>query len=192
MDSVGRLEPRRGSERGGKMIADLRDTIFVSVADRVYVADVRVTSAGVICGIERAAQKAMDLGCEVLHAAADGDEVGIEKPVLTIRGTAKAIAIAEDCVPGAIAKPSGISRAMRRAQVPCVTFTSMDDFRYHTHYLENGMLENIDTPHWGQMMMGGIPWRFERTPAHLRPGTLPGEKTEEIIQNLWASTDVKG
>jgi crotonobetainyl-CoA:carnitine CoA-transferase CaiB-like acyl-CoA transferase len=83
-------------------------------------------------------------------------------------------------------------RAMRRAQVPCVTFTSMDDFRYHTHYLENGMLENIDTPHWGQMMMGGIPWRFERTPAHLRPGTLPGEKTEEIIQNLWASTDVKG
>ena len=98
------------------MIADLRDTIFVSVADRFYVADVRVTSAGVICGIERAAQKAKDLGCEVLHAAADGDEVGIDKPVLTIRGTAKAIAIAEECVPGAIAKPSGISRAMRRAQ----------------------------------------------------------------------------
>ena len=98
------------------MIYDLRDTIFAAVAGCSFVADVRVTTPGVICGIERAAQKATDLGCEVLHAAADGDDVGIDAPILTIRGSAKAIAMAEDCVPGAIAKPSGISRAMRRAQ----------------------------------------------------------------------------
>jgi nicotinate-nucleotide pyrophosphorylase (carboxylating) len=98
------------------MTYDLRDTIFASIADRVFVADVRVTTAGVICGIERAAQKAKNLGCEVMHANADGDDVDTETPVLTIRGSAKAIAMAEDCVPGAIAKPSGISRAMRRAQ----------------------------------------------------------------------------
>ncbi|HVX99292.1 MAG TPA: hypothetical protein VHA55_05830 [Pseudorhodoplanes sp.] len=98
------------------MTDDLRDTIFASVAGRAYVADVRVTTAGVICGVERAAQKARALGCEILRSAADGDDVGIEAPILSIRGSAKAIAMAEDCVPGAIAKPSGISRAMRRAQ----------------------------------------------------------------------------
>ncbi len=99
-----------------KMPDDLRDTIFANVADRIYVADVRVTSAGVVCGVERAAQKAKDLGCEVLHAAADGDEADTQLQILTLRGSAKSIAMAEDCVPGAIAKPSGIARAMRQAQ----------------------------------------------------------------------------
>jgi nicotinate-nucleotide pyrophosphorylase (carboxylating) len=37
-------------------------------------------------------------------------------PFLTVRGSAKAVAMAEDCLPGAIGKPSGIARAMRRAQ----------------------------------------------------------------------------
>jgi nicotinate-nucleotide pyrophosphorylase (carboxylating) len=98
------------------MTYDLRDTIFASLGDRAFTADVRVTTPGVICGVERAAEKASDLGCTVLHAATDGDDVGIDAPVLTLRGSAKAITMAEDCVPGAIAKPSGIARAMRHAQ----------------------------------------------------------------------------
>jgi nicotinate-nucleotide pyrophosphorylase (carboxylating) len=98
------------------MTYDLRDTIFASLGDRAFTADVRVTTPGVICGVERAAQKARELGCAVLHAATDGDDVGIDAPILTLRGPAKAIAMAEDCVPGAIAKPSGIARAMRHAQ----------------------------------------------------------------------------
>lgn len=98
------------------MANDLRDIIFAPIADRSFIADVRVTSPGVICGVEKAAQKAKELGCEVMHASSDGDNVGIWDAILTIRGSAKAIAMAEDCVPGAIAKPSGISRAMRRAQ----------------------------------------------------------------------------
>ncbi|MFN3347636.1 hypothetical protein [Pseudorhodoplanes sp.] len=98
------------------MTYDLRDTIFAPVADRLYTADVRVTSPGVVCGVEMAGQKASDLGCEVLCCAADGDEADTETPILSMRGSAKAIAMAEDCVPGAIAKPSGIARAMRRAQ----------------------------------------------------------------------------
>ena len=98
------------------MTSDLRDTIFISVAHRQYTADVRVTSQGVICGVEHARRLAADLGCEVLHSAADGDEADVDTPILSLRGSAKAIAMAEDCVPGAIAKPSGISRASRRAQ----------------------------------------------------------------------------
>jgi nicotinate-nucleotide pyrophosphorylase (carboxylating) len=98
------------------MTYDLRDTIFAPVADRLYTADVRVTSPGVICGVEMAGQKASDLGCEVLFCAADGDEADAEMPILSMCGSAKSIAMAEDCVPGAVAKPSAIARAMRRAQ----------------------------------------------------------------------------
>jgi nicotinate-nucleotide pyrophosphorylase (carboxylating) len=98
------------------MTLDLRDTIFASVAERRYTADVKVTTAGVICGVEHASQLAKDLDCEILLCATDGDEANVETPVLSLRGSAKAITMAEDCVPGAIAKPSGIARAMRRAQ----------------------------------------------------------------------------
>lgn len=98
------------------MTEDLRDTIFISVNDRIFTADVRVVSGGVVSGVEHAAQKAIDLGCEVLQSLADGDEADAEKPILIMRGSAKAIAMAEDCVPGAIAKPSAIARATRLAQ----------------------------------------------------------------------------
>jgi nicotinate-nucleotide pyrophosphorylase (carboxylating) len=98
------------------MTDDLRDTIFLSVSDRRYTADIRVTTPGVICGVELARQKALDLGCEILACAGDGDDANTVRPILSVRGSAKQIAMAEDCVPGAIAKPSGIARAMRRAQ----------------------------------------------------------------------------
>jgi crotonobetainyl-CoA:carnitine CoA-transferase CaiB-like acyl-CoA transferase len=82
--------------------------------------------------------------------------------------------------------------ALRQAGVPCALFTSIDDFRYHTHYLQNGMVESFDTPHWGPLLMGGIPWRFERTPAQLWPGTPPGACTEEIVRDHWPPLGEKG
>ena len=78
---------------------------------------------------------------------------------------------------------------LRRAQVPCALFASMDEFRHHSHYLENGMIASIDTPHWGRMMMGGLPWHFSATPAQLRAGTLPGECTREIVDGNWPPQD---
>lgn len=98
------------------MTYDLRDDIFASLNGRRFTAELRVTSPGVICGVEDAAAKAVDLGCEVLHALRDADVAAPEAPVLVIRAPAKEIAIAEDTLPGAIAKPSAIARAARRAQ----------------------------------------------------------------------------
>lgn len=80
---------------------------------------------------------------------------------------------------------------MRRAQVPCAMFATMDEFRYHTHYLENGMIESFDTPQWGRLTMGGLPWQFTGTPARLRPGTLPGECTREIVDGNWPPLKVE-
>jgi nicotinate-nucleotide pyrophosphorylase (carboxylating) len=98
------------------MASDLRDTIFASLGDRQFTARVSLTEAGLVCGVELAASKAAALGCRVLDALADGDAVQVGQSVLSYIGTAKAIAMAEDCVPGAIGKSSAIARAVRLAQ----------------------------------------------------------------------------
>lgn len=98
------------------MSDDLRDVIFASLGNARFTAEVRVTSAGLVCGVEMAARKAREVGCEVVSGAEDATMASPDVPILVLRGSAKAIAMAEDCVPGAIAKPSGIARAARRAQ----------------------------------------------------------------------------
>lgn len=95
---------------------DLRDDIFASVMERRYIAEVRVTTPGLVCGVELARRKVEVLDCEVLDAVRDGADATPESPILTFTGSAKAVAMAEDCVPGAIAKPSGIARAARKAR----------------------------------------------------------------------------
>lgn len=79
---------------------------------------------------------------------------------------------------------------LRRAKVPAALFTSFDEFRHNRHYLENEMLTTFDTEEWGELIVAGVPWRFEKTPGALRPGTLPGGKTEEILARGWAAVGV--
>ncbi|MGB3389374.1 MAG: hypothetical protein WBA88_15465 [Pseudaminobacter sp.] len=98
------------------MSDDLRDVIFQSIAGRIFVAEIRVTTSGTVSGVEMACRKAEEAGCAVLRHIEDAAFADAHEPVLVISGPPKAIAIAEDCVPGAIAKPSGIARAARRAQ----------------------------------------------------------------------------
>ncbi len=97
------------------MSADLRDAIFATLADRVFTARIRVCEGGVVCGLELAREKLRKLGCRVLHSLEDGAVASPGKDILVFQGAAKALAMAEDCVLGAIAKPSGIARAARRA-----------------------------------------------------------------------------
>ncbi len=75
---------------------------------------------------------------------------------------------------------------LRRAHVPCALFTSVDEFRHNVHYLANEMIATFDTPHWGAIMVGGVPWRFDRTPGELRPGMPPGANTPEILERGWS------
>lgn len=97
------------------MSADLRDEIFASLADKVFTARIRAREPGLVCGLETAREKLESLGLAVLHGLEDGDSARADEDLLVFRGSAKAVAMAEDCVPGAIAKPSGIARAARRA-----------------------------------------------------------------------------
>jgi nicotinate-nucleotide pyrophosphorylase (carboxylating) len=111
LSSATSLRPERASRA-----YDLRDDIFASLADCLFTAEVRVTTPGLVCGVDLARTKAEDLGCVVLSSLHDGDSTSSEEPVLRLRGSAKSIAMAEDCIPGAIAKFSGIARAARHAQ----------------------------------------------------------------------------
>jgi nicotinate-nucleotide pyrophosphorylase (carboxylating) len=95
---------------------DLRDHIFASLEGCLFTAEVRVTTPGLVCGVELARTKAESVGCVVLDSLADGAAVLNTQPVLCLRGSAKAVAMAEDCVPGAIAKFSSIARAARYSQ----------------------------------------------------------------------------
>ncbi len=97
------------------MSSDLRDEIFASLGERQFTAEVRVCTPGLVCGIDTARGKIEALGCRVLTTVADGAAARAGEVILSFRGGAKAVAMAEDCVPGAISKPSGIARAARRA-----------------------------------------------------------------------------
>lgn len=98
------------------MTGDLRDIIFKSIAGRTFVAEVKVTTSGVVSGVDMACRKAEEAGCSVLRHVEDAAFANSCEPILIISGSPKSIAMAEDTVPGAIAKPSGIARAIRLAQ----------------------------------------------------------------------------
>ncbi len=74
---------------------------------------------------------------------------------------------------------------LRRAFVPCALFTGYDEFRHNVHYIENEMLTRFATRDWGTIDMAGVPWRFERTPGSLRPGTQPGACTDDFAEGGW-------
>jgi crotonobetainyl-CoA:carnitine CoA-transferase CaiB-like acyl-CoA transferase len=75
--------------------------------------------------------------------------------------------------------------AMARRDVPCAKPTSFDDFRYHQHYRENGMLMDLETGHIGTMTLSGPPWTFRDNPAEVRRPPLQGEHTSDVLANGW-------
>lgn len=95
--------------------ADLRDSIFFSLEGRVFTATIAMRSPGMVCGMEYALEALASVGCSVVFARSDGDLVQPNDPVLVFSGTAKAVAMAEDVVIGALAKASGIASAASRA-----------------------------------------------------------------------------
>ncbi len=97
------------------MVADLRETIFRALGTKAFVATVTMHEAGVVCGVTHAVQLLAHLGCKMLFCVAEGNAVLAGECVLQFTGTAGQIAMAEDCVLGALAKPSGIARAAAKA-----------------------------------------------------------------------------
>lgn len=97
------------------MTADLRHTIFSTLGGELFEAAVTMEKAGLVSGIADALQCLEQLECTLVTLCPDGAAVRAGERVLVFRGTARAIAMAEDRVIGCIAKPSGIARATAKA-----------------------------------------------------------------------------
>ena len=64
--------------------------------------------------------------------------------------------------------------------VPCGPYLSYNQIRINEQVREQRMLEQVDS-HWGRVTVGGLPWRFSRTPGEIATTPRPGEDTEAVV-----------
>lgn len=77
---------------------------------------------------------------------------------------------------------------LSRELVPQGRFLLFSDLKDHPQITENGMMPVVNTPHWGPIYTGGIPWQFSKTPlGAIQPALAPGELTEEVLREVGAS-----
>lgn len=95
--------------------SDIRDQIFAGVMDATTTAAITAERDGVLAGIDRAREKAVELGLTVLYWAEDGMWIAEGEKVLLVRGNPKQVAQAEEVLVGLIAKSSGIATAAHKA-----------------------------------------------------------------------------
>jgi len=72
-------------------------------------------------------------------------------------------------------------RAMERQRVPCALAQNFEQIRHHIQICSNGMVEQITTPKWGQVVVAGLPWHFAMTPGKVLPPPVPGADTEQVL-----------
>ena len=94
---------------------DLRDHIFHSILNKRVEAEIWTAERGVVAGIKRIVNKAMELGLKIEPFFSEGDELEYNDIIAKLTGTPKQIAIAEDILIGLISKTSGIATAARKA-----------------------------------------------------------------------------
>lgn len=93
---------------------DLRDEILKSLAGTIVSACVISDEDGIIAGAEAAAREAKRLGLTVTAIMADGMPVRAGDHLIDFTGPPNQVAMAEECLMGLMAKPSGIASAIRR------------------------------------------------------------------------------
>ena len=67
--------------------------------------------------------------------------------------------------------------------VPAAPFMTHNQLRIHPQVHEQEMIEDVVSP-WGRITVGGMPWRFSRTPGEIRPAHKPGADSEEILREF--------
>ncbi|MFX1465754.1 MAG: hypothetical protein ACFFA5_04715 [Promethearchaeota archaeon] len=94
---------------------DLRDHIFHSILNKRVEAEIWTAERGVVAGIKRLVNKALELGLKIEPFFSEGDELESNDIIARLTGIPKQIAIAEDILIGLISKTSGIATAARKA-----------------------------------------------------------------------------
>ncbi|QDR82275.1 quinolinate phosphoribosyl transferase [Sporomusa termitida] len=97
------------------MANDIRDTIFASVRDKTYTACLTAEQGGVVAGVKRLQTVLEEQRLSYQLHKQDNDTVAAGEVILTLTGTPKEIAVAEEFAIGMLSKPSGIATAARKA-----------------------------------------------------------------------------
>ena len=96
------------------MTHDIRDRIFESISGHRFAAALVAAEDGIVAGVSGALAEAMTIGCTAHPVVVDGESVSAGARLMELIGSPKELAMAEECVIGALAKPSGIATAARR------------------------------------------------------------------------------
>ena len=97
------------------MANDIRDVIFQSIQDQEYVARLSAERAGVLSGIKRLKELLIKRNIAAAFHKRDSETVAAGECILTVAGTPKQIAIAEEFIIGTLSKSSGIATAAQQA-----------------------------------------------------------------------------
>ena len=95
--------------------ADIRDQIFAGLGQRQFVAQLTAPSGGILAGQAAAEAHARAVGLRLAWAAAEGSRLAPGALVATVTGSARAIAMGEERLPGCLCKASGIATSAREA-----------------------------------------------------------------------------
>src|SRR4051794_18285547 len=93
---------------------DPRETIFVGIAERTFVAALIADDEGIVTPVAAAVESLQELGLDIEFELQEADHVQPGDEILRFRGTPMQIALAEERVVGLLAKASGIATAARR------------------------------------------------------------------------------
>jgi crotonobetainyl-CoA:carnitine CoA-transferase CaiB-like acyl-CoA transferase len=80
--------------------------------------------------------------------------------------------------------------ALTRAQVPVAFYWDHGDHMQSRHIAANEMLATINREPWGEVLVGGMPWRFHVTKGGILPPCFPGEETNTVLREFGVNSNV--
>jgi nicotinate-nucleotide pyrophosphorylase (carboxylating) len=95
---------------------DIRDSIFLPVRGRRYLATIYAQASGILSGIQRFQKACRAIGIQLKKCKKDGEKVKRSDIVAVFQGSAKQIALSEEELIGWISKGSGIATAAWKAK----------------------------------------------------------------------------
>jgi crotonobetainyl-CoA:carnitine CoA-transferase CaiB-like acyl-CoA transferase len=118
--------------------------------------------------------------CLALGIGDVADDARFVKNESRVANRAELIAILE---PVFRAKPATWwTQTLTDHRVPNSRILETDWIRMHPQVTANELLVEVDTPHWGRIVVDGPPWRFGGTPlAPQHAGGLKGEHTTDVL-----------
>ena len=71
-------------------------------------------------------------------------------------------------------------RVLARNGVTCELARDFETYLDHLQIVSNDMIARVQRPEWGQVNVGGLPWRFSATPCEVTPPSIPGSDTDDV------------